>query len=255
MTTLVKNEQNQVGLREKNVGQKPQRHGDMFSLSDCATASPQGRRTTHISAEQKRRTHIKFGFKTLCGLVPTLKSQSNVRDTSRPLTSLTSLTCCVFLLDSHHCSSPLSPSLSLQTSNAVTLQKTVEHIGKLQTERQQVQEEVKRLREEIEELNTSIRWRWSHSTHPKTFGSGCNDVFFVSVLTMTHQLVSGTAARHRGSHQAAALRSQPGVQRVREEPDAAELEVLDRILHTAAGATTGFFLHMSRSGTSWVVLS
>lgn len=89
VTTLVKNEQNQ------------------------------GRRTTHISAEQKRRTHIKFGFKTLGGLVPALKSQSN-------------------------------------TSNAVTLQKTVEHIGKLQTERQQVQEEVKRLREEIEELNTSI---------------------------------------------------------------------------------------------------
>uniref|UniRef100_A0A7N6FAK3 MLX interacting protein n=1 Tax=Anabas testudineus TaxID=64144 RepID=A0A7N6FAK3_ANATE len=40
--------------------------------------------------------------------------------------------------------------------NAVTLQKTVEHIGKLQQERQQLQEEVKRLREEIEELNTSI---------------------------------------------------------------------------------------------------
>ncbi|KAG7223412.1 hypothetical protein INR49_015515 [Caranx melampygus] len=43
-----------------------------------------------------------------------------------------------------------------QSSNAVTLQKTVEHIGKLQQERQQLQEEVKRLREEIEELNTSI---------------------------------------------------------------------------------------------------
>lgn len=46
------------------------------------TASLQGRRTTHISAEQKRRTHIKFGFKTLCSLVPALKSQSNVRGTS-----------------------------------------------------------------------------------------------------------------------------------------------------------------------------
>lgn len=133
------------------------------------TASPQGRRTTHISAEQKRRTHIKFGFKTLGGLVPALKSQSNVRDTSRPLTSVTSVTCCVFLLDSHHCSSPLSLSLplSLQTSNAVTLQKTVEHIGKLQTERQQVQEEVKRLREEIEELNTSIRWSLESFDPPK----------------------------------------------------------------------------------------
>uniref|UniRef100_A0A665X5L6 BHLH domain-containing protein n=1 Tax=Echeneis naucrates TaxID=173247 RepID=A0A665X5L6_ECHNA len=77
------------------------------------------RRTTHISAEQKRRSNIKIGFKTLCNLVPTLKSQSN-------------------------------------SSNAVTLQKTVDHIGKLQQERQQLQEEVKRLREEIEELNTSI---------------------------------------------------------------------------------------------------
>lgn len=40
----------------------------------------------------------------------------------------------------------------------MTLQKTVEHIGKLQQERQQLQDEVKRLREEIEELNTSIRY-------------------------------------------------------------------------------------------------
>lgn len=62
--------------------------------------------------------------------------------------------------------------LTLKTSNAVTLQKTVEHIGKLQTERQHVQEEVKRLREEIEELNTSIRWRCSHSTNLKNFSKG-----------------------------------------------------------------------------------
>lgn len=73
----------------------------------------------HISAEQKRRSNINIGFKTLCNLVPTLKSQSNI-------------------------------------TNAVTLQKTVEHIGKLQQERQQLQDEVRRLREEIEELNTSI---------------------------------------------------------------------------------------------------
>ncbi|XP_032371894.1 MLX-interacting protein isoform X3 [Etheostoma spectabile] len=79
----------------------------------------QSRRTTHISAEQKRRSNINIGFKTLCNLVPTLKSQINI-------------------------------------SNAVTLQKTVDHIGKLQQERQQLQEEAKRLREEIEELNTSI---------------------------------------------------------------------------------------------------
>ncbi|KAF0033902.1 hypothetical protein F2P81_013968 [Scophthalmus maximus] len=81
----------------------------------------QSRRTTHISAEQKRRSNINIGFKTLCSLVPTLKSQSNI-------------------------------------TNAVTLQKTVDHIGKLQQERQQMQEEVRRLREEIDELNTSINF-------------------------------------------------------------------------------------------------
>lgn len=79
----------------------------------------QSRRVTHISAEQKRRSNINIGFKTLCNLVPNQKSQSNI-------------------------------------SYAVILQKTVEHIGKLQQERQQMQEEVKRLREEIEELNASI---------------------------------------------------------------------------------------------------
>ncbi|KAL4646601.1 MLX-interacting protein isoform X1 [Arapaima gigas] len=82
----------------------------------------QSRRVNHISAEQKRRFNINIGFKTLCGLVPTLKSQTNVK--------------------------PIS--------NAATLQKTVEYIGKLQQERLQIQEEMKRLREEIEELNSSI---------------------------------------------------------------------------------------------------
>lgn len=45
-----------------------------------------------------------------------------------------------------------------QISNATTLQKTVEYIGKLQQERHQMQEETRRLREEIEELNASIRY-------------------------------------------------------------------------------------------------
>ncbi|RXN07002.1 MLX-interacting -like isoform X1 [Labeo rohita] len=79
----------------------------------------QSRRVNHISAEQKRRFTINACFKTLCNLVPTLRSQSNI-------------------------------------SNAATLQKTVDYIGKLQLERQQMQEETKRLREEIEELNASI---------------------------------------------------------------------------------------------------
>ncbi|KAM6954426.1 MLX-interacting protein [Aplochiton taeniatus] len=81
--------------------------------------SSQSRRGTHISAEQKRRFNINIGFKTLCNLVPTLKSQSNI-------------------------------------SNAATLQKTVDYIGKLQQDRLQIQEETRRLREEIEELNASI---------------------------------------------------------------------------------------------------
>lgn len=49
---------------------------DKLSVSSCVTF--QSRRTTHISAEQKRRSNINIGFKTLCNLVPTLKSQSNV---------------------------------------------------------------------------------------------------------------------------------------------------------------------------------
>ncbi|XP_046872729.1 MLX-interacting protein isoform X2 [Hypomesus transpacificus] len=81
--------------------------------------SNQSRRGTHISTEQKRRFNINIGFKTLCNMVPSLKSQSNI-------------------------------------SNAATLQKTVEYVGKLQQDRQHLQEETKRLREEIEELNASI---------------------------------------------------------------------------------------------------
>lgn len=45
---------------------------------------------------------------------------------------------------------------SKQTSHAITLQKTMEYITKLQQERMQMQEEARRLREEIEELNTTI---------------------------------------------------------------------------------------------------
>ncbi|GCC24019.1 MLX-interacting protein isoform X1 [Chiloscyllium punctatum] len=79
-------------------------------------------RMNHISAEQKRRFNIRMGFDTLHSLVTTLKSQSNIK--------------------------PMS--------NAATLQKTVEYIAKLQQERSQMQDEAKRLREEIEELNASI---------------------------------------------------------------------------------------------------
>ncbi|XP_015747007.1 MLX-interacting protein isoform X2 [Python bivittatus] len=87
-----------------------------------ATPDPQGsifksRRMKHISAEQKRRCNIKIGFGTLNSLV-----------------------------------SPNSKSIS----HALTLQKTVEYIAKLQQERSQMQEEAKRLREQTVELNTAI---------------------------------------------------------------------------------------------------
>ncbi|XP_053466500.1 MLX-interacting protein isoform X2 [Ictalurus furcatus] len=93
-------------------------------LSSCTSGlvknePNQNRRVKHKSAEQKRRSNINVGFKTLCSLVPSLKSQTNI-------------------------------------SNATTLQKTVDYIGKLQQERHQIQEETRRLREEIEELNASI---------------------------------------------------------------------------------------------------
>ncbi len=57
-----------------NVWQTPGK--SLFNISTAVVW--QSRRTTYISAEQKRRSNIKIGFKTLCNLVPTLKSQSNV---------------------------------------------------------------------------------------------------------------------------------------------------------------------------------
>ncbi|XP_055963131.1 MLX-interacting protein [Sorex fumeus] len=75
------------------------------------------RQMKHISAEQKRRFNIKMAFDTLNSLMS---------------------------------------NNSKLTSNPITLQKTVEHITKLQQERSQLQEEARRLREEIEELNATI---------------------------------------------------------------------------------------------------
>ncbi|XP_065587731.1 carbohydrate-responsive element-binding protein isoform X5 [Cyrtonyx montezumae] len=81
----------------------------------------ESRRITHISAEQKRRFNIKLGFDTLHGLVSTLSAQP-----------------------------------SIKVSKATTLQKTAEYICKLQQERAALQDEAQRLREQIEELNSSI---------------------------------------------------------------------------------------------------
>ncbi|PNJ82218.1 MLXIP isoform 3 [Pongo abelii] len=80
-------------------------------------AALKNRQMKHISAEQKRRFNIKMCFDMLNSLIS---------------------------------------NNSKLTSHAITLQKTVEYITKLQQERGQMQEEARRLREEIEELNATI---------------------------------------------------------------------------------------------------
>ncbi|NXE09805.1 MLXIP protein, partial [Lophotis ruficrista] len=96
--------------------QSPQNSCSGKPATDPHTAALKNRRMKHIS-EQKRRFNIKNGFNSLKSLVP---ANSN------------------------------------WVSHAITLQKTVEYIAKLQQERTQMQEETKRLREEIEELNATI---------------------------------------------------------------------------------------------------
>uniref|UniRef100_A0A1A8FPV2 MLX interacting protein n=1 Tax=Nothobranchius korthausae TaxID=1143690 RepID=A0A1A8FPV2_9TELE len=122
-SVLIKNEYKQIQVQMENSTPLSMLNPNKDALRTNAEifigVMQQSRRTPYISAEQKRRSNINIGFKTLSNLVPTLKSQSNI-------------------------------------TNAVTLQKTVEHIVKLQQERQQMQEEARRLREEIEELNASI---------------------------------------------------------------------------------------------------
>ncbi|KAK9391743.1 MLX-interacting protein [Crotalus adamanteus] len=90
-----------------------------ISRSRKGTPEPlfKSHRMKHISAEQKRRFNIKIGFGNLNSLV-----------------------------------SPNSKSIS----HALTLQKTVEYIAKLQQERSQMQKEAQRLREETVELNAAI---------------------------------------------------------------------------------------------------
>uniref|UniRef100_A0A8B9E1D2 MLX interacting protein like n=1 Tax=Anser cygnoides TaxID=8845 RepID=A0A8B9E1D2_ANSCY len=90
-------------------------------VPDSACPQIESRRITHISAEQKRRFNIKLGFDTLHSLVSTLSTQP-----------------------------------SIKVSKATTLQKTAEYICKLQQERAALQDEAQRLREQIEELNSSI---------------------------------------------------------------------------------------------------
>ncbi|XP_040842991.1 MLX-interacting protein [Ochotona curzoniae] len=97
--------------------QSPQNSSGKSSTDPKNVAALKNRKMKHISAEQKRRFNIKMGFNTLNSLI---------------------------------CNN------SKLTSHALTLQKTVEHITKLQQERSQLQEEARRLREQIEELNATI---------------------------------------------------------------------------------------------------
>lgn len=97
----------------------------------------------HISAEQKRRFNIKMGFDTLNSLI----------------SNNSKLVSCLGVLGGElgpGAWALLIPHTRLQTSHAITLQKTVEYITKLQQERSQMQEETRRLRDEIEELNATI---------------------------------------------------------------------------------------------------
>ncbi|XP_075023767.1 MLX-interacting protein isoform X3 [Calonectris borealis] len=96
--------------------QSPQNSCSGKPATDPNMAAYKNRRMKHIS-EQKRRFNIKIGFSTLNSLVS---------------------------------------ANSKSISHAITLQKTVEYIAKLQQERTQMQEETRRLREEIEELNATI---------------------------------------------------------------------------------------------------
>ncbi|NXK83108.1 MLXIP protein, partial [Amazona guildingii] len=96
--------------------QSPQNSCSGKPATDPSMAALKNRRMKHIS-EQKRRFNIQIGFSTLNSLVSTN---------------------------------------SKSISHAIMLQKTVEYIAKLQQERTQMQEETRRLREEIEELNAAI---------------------------------------------------------------------------------------------------
>ncbi|XP_041890714.1 MLX-interacting protein isoform X2 [Corvus kubaryi] len=96
--------------------QSPQNSCSGKSATDPTMAAFKNRRMRHLS-EQKRRFNIKIGFSALNSLVS---------------------------------------ANSKSISHAITLQKTVEYIAKLQQERTQMQEETRRLREEIEELNATI---------------------------------------------------------------------------------------------------
>ncbi|XP_053557729.1 MLX-interacting protein [Bombina bombina] len=93
-------------------------HSSGKNTAGSRNVTLKNQRLKHISAEQKRRYNIKSAFSTL---------NSFVSPSTKPI------------------------------SHAITLQKTVEYIAKLQQERAHVVEETRRLREEVEELNIAIK--------------------------------------------------------------------------------------------------
>lgn len=159
-------------------------------MPDGTDLQLESRRITHISAEQKRRFNIKLGFTTLHSLVSTLSAQPSIKVSTQgqpgacrdmachpetlhpcgdpqhkaPLLR-PSLWCgrlehtagtqcnCARVVCAHFPSHPTAP----QVSKATILQKTAEYICKLQQERAALQDEAQHLREQIEELNGSIK--------------------------------------------------------------------------------------------------
>lgn len=81
------------------------------------------RRVGHIHAEQKRRYNIKNGFDMLHSLIPQLNQNPNTK-----------------------------------LSKAAMLQKGADYIRQLKAERNQMKEEMDNLKQQIECLNTSIRY-------------------------------------------------------------------------------------------------
>ncbi|CAH1231121.1 MLXIP [Branchiostoma lanceolatum] len=110
---------NTLNFSEESPGKTPSKLRS--SQEKAYKGGSDQRRAIHISAEQKRRFNIKVGFDTLHTLIPTLSSQGNVK-----------------------------------ISKAAMLQKTVDYTKKLQAERQQMLEEARVLKQEIEELNSAI---------------------------------------------------------------------------------------------------
>lgn len=131
----------------------------------------------------------------------------------------------------------------------------------MQQERAQLHEETQRLREEIQLLNSAIKWdlnlcsisnciRTVKQLKPFIYGREGLEILFFSVfffsIHLSLQCVSAAASSHRCPHHTAALwPHEAEVQGVRSSPNAAELEVLDRILIRHRSGWPKYNLHPS----------